>query len=120
MVGHTGNFQATVEAVETVDRCLGDLTKAILGVNGIMLVTADHGNAEGLVNLQTGDIIKEHSNNPVPFIVIAKDFEGQSEVKSPTDLATVTPSGVLSDIAPTILKLLNLEKPKEMRGRTLF
>lgn len=123
MVGHTGNLKATVKAAETVDRCLGKIVNSILNKGGLLFITADHGNAESLFNMQTGQIDKEHSANPVPFLIIGKDYEGKS-LSLPDapggDLSLLKPQGMLADVAPTILKVLNLEKPSEMTGRSLI
>ncbi len=122
MVGHTGNLPATVKAVEFLDQCLGEVVAATLEVGGAVFITADHGNAEGMINNQTGEIDKEHSNTPVPFIMIARELEGKTISSSHTseDLSRLTPSGVLSDVAPTILKVMGLPKPAEMTGQSLL
>lgn len=124
MVGHTGVIPATVKAVETTDKCVGQLAKTVLGMGGICLITADHGNAEELINLQTGEVDKEHSTNPVPFIVVGEHFEGKSAGTSTdnvgTDLSIVTPSGMLADISPTVLKLMEIDQPDEMTGSPLI
>ncbi len=123
MVGHTGNMAATVEACEVIDKCLGDLSEHILSKNGVLLVTGDHGNAEEVVNLQTGQMDKEHSTNPVPFLVIGKDFMGQAGPAGDPpegDLSLLNPVGMLSDIAPTILKLMGVEQPEDMTGQPLI
>jgi len=123
MVGHTGNIQATIKAVETVDKCVGRIVKQVLARDGCVLITADHGNAEVEFNMQTGSINKEHSANPVPFIVVGKQFEGKSigaQDAPGGDLSLMKPQGILSDVAPTILKIMNIEKPPEMTGRSLI
>jgi 2,3-bisphosphoglycerate-independent phosphoglycerate mutase len=123
MVGHTGNIKAAVKAVEAVDECLGRLVKSVLAKNGCLVITADHGNAEAEFNMLTGNINKEHSTNPVPFIIVGKDFEGKSIGFSDApggDLSLVKPQGILSDIAPTILKIIGLPQPPEMSGRSLI
>ncbi|OGF29858.1 phosphoglycerate mutase (2,3-diphosphoglycerate-independent) [Candidatus Falkowbacteria bacterium RIFCSPLOWO2_12_FULL_45_13] len=123
MVGHTGNLKATAKAVETVDKCLGRIVKSVLSKSGLIFITADHGNAEVLFNMQTGQIDKEHSANPVPFIIVGQDYEGKSLSLGDApggDLSLVQPQGILSDVAPTILKLMNLEKSAEMTGRSLI
>ncbi len=89
----------------------------------MLLITADHGNAECMFNMQTGMKDKEHTTNPVPFIVVANQYEGQNfgwQDVPGSDLSLVQPQGVLSDIAPTVLKIMNLEKPSEMTGRSLI
>ncbi len=123
MVGHTGDLKATIKAVEVADRCAGKIVNALLAKGGLAFITADHGNAEGLFNMQTGQIDKEHSANPVPLLIIGKEYEGKS-LSLPDapggDLSLLEPRGMLSDVAPTILKVMNLEKPKEMTGRSLI
>jgi len=119
MVGHTGNLKATVKAVETIDKCLSEIVPAVLSLNGVVLITADHGNAEELINLQSGEIIKEHSINPVPLIIAGDGFQKSEVSNEKIDLNLLTPSGVLADIAPTILKIINLPQPEEMTGRSL-
>ena len=117
MVGHTGNLQATIKAVEILDECLGKIKNAVLETNGAMIITADHGNCEEVINLETGEIDTSHSTNPVPFWIvettIKKDF---GELKK-TDVPT---TGILADVAPTILELLKISQPKEMVGKSLF
>ncbi len=123
MVGHTGNEEATVKACEAVDKATGMIVDAALAVGGAVVITADHGNAEEVKNLMTGDIDKEHSTNPVPFLIISKDVEG---VKAPggdienDDLSMVSPIGMLADTAPTVLKLLGVPQPPEMTGSPLI
>jgi 2,3-bisphosphoglycerate-independent phosphoglycerate mutase len=123
MVAHTGDEQATIKANETTDKAMGMIVDAVLAVGGVCLVTADHGNAEEVKNLMTGDMDKEHSTNPVPLLIIGKRFEG---MRAPIgdvvggDLSMTTPVGMLGDIAPTILKLLELPQPVEMTGKPLI
>jgi len=86
-------------------------------------MTADHGNAEETINLQTGEIDKEHTTNPVPLLIIGKDFQGQAGPAGDPpegDLSLMHPVGVLADIAPTVLKLMGVEKPAEMTGVPLI
>jgi 2,3-bisphosphoglycerate-independent phosphoglycerate mutase len=111
MVGHTGSIGATAKACEVLDECLGKLSDWVLAYNGIMFVTADHGNAEEMIDAQTGQIETEHSANPVPFIAISKNMVGKSQMLT---------SGILADIAPTILKVLGIEVPSTMTGRYLL
>jgi len=123
MVGHTGDLQATIKAVEMVDKCVGRIVKSVLSQSGVLLITADHGNAEGLFNMQTGMIDKEHSASPVPLLIIGQDYEGKSLFSQDApggDLSLVKPQGMLSDIAPTILKIMGIKKPPEMTGRSLI
>lgn len=122
MVGHTGNEAATVAACEAADKALGQIVDATLAVGGVVIVTADHGNAEEVKNLTTGEIDKEHSTNPVPFIVAGRQFEG---MKAPVgdiiggDLSMTQPVGMLADVAPTMLKIMELPQPADMTGRPL-
>lgn len=121
MVGHTGIFSAIVKAIETVDECLGELVSCVLGVNGVLVLTADHGNAEEKIDLQTGFIIKEHSSNPVPLLLVGQEWENHPTALSlGSDLSSLTPIGLLSDVAPTVLELIGLPKPKEMTGQSLL
>jgi len=122
MVGHTGNLKATVKAVEVVDECIGKIVDATLAKEGVVLITADHGNAEEVRNVQTGDIDKEHSTNPVPFIVVGSVFRGQASSAGEApggDLSLVPAVGMLSDVAPTMLKIMGIKQPPEMTGQSL-
>ncbi|MFZ3129699.1 MAG: 2,3-bisphosphoglycerate-independent phosphoglycerate mutase [Desulfosporosinus sp.] len=110
MVGHTGVFEATVKAVEAVDRCLGQIYDELQKMKGTLLVTADHGNAEAKVDLATGLPLTAHSTNSVPFILVDEKFKGQK----------LREGGALCDIAPTLLELLNIPKPEEMTGKSLL
>jgi len=107
MVGHTGNFEATVKAIEAIDACLGRVVAAIEKVGGEMLITADHGNAEMMRNPETKQAHTAHTTNLVPLIYIGRDFRLLSQ-------------GTLSDIAPTMLELMGLPQPTEMSGRSLI
>ena len=109
MVGHSGKIEPTVKAVETVDACLGQIEKAVRARGGAMLITADHGNAELMVDPQTGGPHTAHTTNPVPFIVIADDA-GRYTLKS---------NGSLRDISPTMLGMLGVDEPREMTGSDL-
>lgn len=123
MVGHTGNLAATKKAIETLDVCLGEIISAISNTNGTLIITADHGNAEEKINLQSGEISKEHTKNPVPLFLVGRQWLGQKNIWSTiphNDLSHVQPVGVLSDVAPTVLHLLNLPIPPEMTGRSLI
>ncbi len=124
MVGHTGNFDATIKAVQVIDECTEKLVQSVLSKDGVVLITADHGNAEEMINLQSGETMKEHTNNPIPFILIGKQWERKefdATQKLPNqELHTIVPSGMLADVAPTILTVLNLPIPKEMLGKSLI
>lgn len=111
MVGHTGNLEATVKACEVVDEVVGDLVKTILNHGGVVIITADHGNAEELINNETGEVDTEHSIYPVPLMIIGKQFMGQGNM---------LPTGILADVAPTMLKVMGISKPDTMTGRALI
>ena len=117
MVGHTGNLKAGIKAVETLDECVGKIMKATLGVNGTLLITADHGNVEEMINLETGEIDKEHSTNPVPLWIVGGKYKLEQK---PAPKTTLVAEGLLGDVAPTILEIMNLPKPKEMTGSSLL
>lgn len=106
MVGHTGVFPAVVKAVETVDTCVGRFVEAIKKVGGEVCITADHGNADKMMDYENNQPFTKHTTNPVPFIVVS------DRVKSVAD-------GALSDIAPTLLTLAGVDIPKEMTGKVL-
>ena len=109
MVGHSGKIEPTIKAVETVDACLSRIETAIRAKGGAMLITADHGNAEMMIDPATGGPHTAHTTNPVPFIVLsenAKQF-------------TLKPNGSLRDISPTVLGMLGVDEPKEMTGADL-
>ncbi|HKR84220.1 MAG TPA: 2,3-bisphosphoglycerate-independent phosphoglycerate mutase [Terriglobales bacterium] len=109
MVGHSGKLEPTIKAVESVDACLGRIELAVRAKGGAILITADHGNAEMMVDPVTGGPHTYHTTNPVPFIVIAENAK-QLKLKS---------GGSLRDISPTILGMLGLPEPKEMTGADL-
>ena len=117
MIGHTGNLKATIRAVEFVDKSLGLLIKSAEKGDCILIITADHGNAEQMVNLQTGEEKTKHTLNPVPFYLIGKEFE-QKDANEKYSFST--PEGMLSDIAPTILDIMQIPKPVEMTGESLL
>lgn len=108
MVGHTGIISAAVKALEVVDECVGKITNKILSLNGTVCVTADHGNLEKMVDLKTGSSYTAHTTNKVPFIVVSNE---KYELRS---------SGILADIAPTMLELLKIEQPKEMTEKSII
>ncbi|MFH1288909.1 MAG: 2,3-bisphosphoglycerate-independent phosphoglycerate mutase [bacterium] len=107
MVGHTGNLNAAIAAVEAVDTCLGQVVDIILKKEGIILLTGDHGNIEEMIDDETSEIHTAHTTNPVPLVFIGEE---KLELKP----------GILADMAPTILGLFKLEKPKEMTGENLI
>jgi 2,3-bisphosphoglycerate-independent phosphoglycerate mutase len=109
MVGHTGKLEKTIEACQHVDTCLGWITKAMRSAKGTTLITADHGNAELMVDPKTGEPHTAHTTNPVPFVLIDEDSLG----------AKLSSEGALEDVAPTMLSLLRIEQPAEMTGKDL-
>jgi 2,3-bisphosphoglycerate-independent phosphoglycerate mutase len=109
MVGHSGKIPPTIQAVETVDACLGEIDRAVRQGGGAMLITADHGNAEMMIDPATGGPHTAHTTNPVPLIVASEDAQQFS----------LRPDGSLQDISPTVLSMLGFEQPKEMTGRDL-
>ena len=106
MVGHTGDIDAAVKAVETVDACLGDVVEAVRGSGGACVITADHGNADHMLD-EDGSVNTAHSLNPVPFVVTA-------------DGAALDGEGILADVAPTVLELMEIDQPEQMTGRSLL
>ncbi len=109
MVGHTGVIDATVKSMEVCDKCIGQVVEKVLSLDGVVVISADHGNAEEMINLQTGDPDTKHSTNEVPLLIIGNNIP-------PIEL----PMGGLADIAPTILGILGIEQPADMTGRNLL
>ena len=117
IVGHTGNFKAGIKAVEVLDECIGKIYKEITKASGMLVITADHGNVEEMVNLETGEVDKEHSTNPVPLWIVSEATKKKAKVTRPV---RVTPDGILADVAPTILELMGISKPMDMTGNSLL
>jgi 2,3-bisphosphoglycerate-independent phosphoglycerate mutase len=107
MVGHTGDLSAAVKAVETVDECLGRVIGTIQNHGDQALIIADHGNAETMINPDTGQPHSAHTTNPVPCIYIGDRFDNITD-------------GGLADVAPTILSMMDIHQPDEMTGRSLL
>lgn len=107
MVGHTGNLEATIKAIEVIDECLGRVASAARARGGTVIITADHGNAEQMIDPVTGQIFTAHTTNPVPVILIG---EHRCRLRE---------GGSLRDIAPTMLGILGLAKPAQMTGQDL-
>lgn len=121
MVGHTGNLSASMGAVRAVDEAVGTIADAALANEWALIITADHGNIEQLINTKTGEIDKDHTTNPIPCILIAKEFERERPDRpNYQSLAAVVPEGVVSDVAPTVLELFGLPKPPEMTAVSLL
>ncbi|WP_315113973.1 2,3-bisphosphoglycerate-independent phosphoglycerate mutase [Clostridium intestinale] len=110
MVGHTGVISAAEKAVETVDTCLGKIVDKVLSKDGTVFITADHGNSEKMIDFSTGTPYTAHTTNPVPYLWVSNESEGKE----------LREGGRLSDIAPTILQAMGLEKPSEMTGTSLI
>ena len=109
MVGHTGIEDAAIKAIETVDACVGRTVDAVKETDGILFICADHGNAEQLVDYETGTPFTAHTTNPVPFILVNADPSFK-----------LREGGCLADIAPTLIELMGMEQPKEMTGKSLL
>lgn len=109
MVGHTGVMEAAVKAIETVDECLGRVADKILEKDGTLFITADHGNAEIMIDFSTGNPFTAHTTDPVPFLWVSNNTEGRT-----------LKEGKLADIAPTMLNEMGLEAPSEMTGECLI
>ncbi|MDX1688647.1 MAG: 2,3-bisphosphoglycerate-independent phosphoglycerate mutase [Candidatus Promineifilaceae bacterium] len=108
MVGHTGDLEAAIAACEAVDECAGRLVQAIVDKGGVALVTADHGNAERMIDEETGNPHTYHTTSPVSFFIIGEDYFAPR------------PRGILADVAPTVLELLGVEQPEVMTGRSIL
>ena len=106
MVGHTGNLDAAIKAVEAVDGCIGRVVEAVEKVGGVLLITADHGNSEQMIDYKTGEPHTAHTTNPVPLVLVGKEVKLKP--------------GRLADLAPTMLDIMDIKKPKEMTGESLI
>lgn len=109
MVGHTGVMEAAIKAIEVIDECVGEVVELIKEVDGQLFICADHGNAEQLIDYETGEPYTAHTTNPVPFILVNADPK-----------YTLRENGVLADIVPTLIELMGMEQPKEMTGKSLL
>ena len=109
MVGHTGVIPAAVEAVEVIDKCVGEVVEFVKEVGGVMFICADHGNVEQLIDYETGEPFTAHTTNQVPFILVNYD-EGY----------TLREGGCLADIIPTLIQIMGKEQPAEMTGKSLL
>ena len=119
MIAHTGNYKATVKAIEIVDEQIGKIMKSLFERNGILMITSDHGNAERMFNPMTGEPETQHDLNTVPIHLAAKEYwhpKNESEINQ----AEKTTIGILADAAPTILELIKIPKPEEMTGQSLL
>ena len=107
MVGHTGSLEAAIKAIEAIDECVGKVIEIAKEKKAVILITADHGNAEQMIDYKTGEPHTAHTTNPVPLILFGMDN-------------VTLKSGKLADLAPTMLDIMGLEKPEEMTGESLI
>ncbi|MCI9015675.1 MAG: 2,3-bisphosphoglycerate-independent phosphoglycerate mutase [Clostridia bacterium] len=107
MVGHTGNLEAAIKALEAIDECVGKVVNEVIKKEGVILITADHGNAEQMIDYKTGEPHTAHTTNPVPLVLIGRDNINLKQ-------------GKLADLAPTMLDIMGLEKPEEMTGESII
>lgn len=114
ILAHLGNLEAAIKGVEAVDAAIGTLKQKILEKNGVMLITADHGNVESMIYKATGEQETKHDDNPVHFVTIGNEFENKGEGMGKSEI-----SGLLSDVAPTVLELMGIQQPEEMTGTSL-
>jgi len=119
ILSHFGNFEATVKGIQAIDEAVGKIKSAILERDGIMMITADHGNAESLTYKSSGESETKHNDNPVPFYLIGRQFERMRR-DDEIELSMTKASGLLADVAPTVLELMGIEKPAEMTGESLL
>jgi len=119
MLAHTGNLAATVKGIEAVDSALGSIIERVLAKEGIVIVTADHGNAESLVYRSSGEAETRHDDSPVPFYLVGRQYQiAKTSERMAQETADV--SGILGDVAPTVLELMGLQQPPEMTGKSLL
>ena len=107
MLGHTGSLDAAIKAVETIDTCVGRVLEAVNAQNGVLMITADHGNCEQMIDYKTGEPHTAHTTNPVPLMLVGMDNAKLKE-------------GKLADLAPTMLEIMGLDKPEEMTGESII
>lgn len=126
MVGHTGKLSATIKACESIDKNIGFITESLVNSGTDLIISSDHGKAEQMISIDSDDFNKEHTTNPVPFIYLNNKILSdntnfiESSKSEKIKFANQKPIGLLADIAPTILKLLNLQQPSEMTGQNLL
>ena len=119
VLAHTGDLEATIRGIEAVDGALKRVADAVLDKDGIMIVTADHGNAESMVYESSGEKKSRHEESPVPFYLIGRQFQKEREIEE-IERSFSQVSGIISDVAPTILELIGIPKPEEMTGDSLL
>lgn len=121
MVGHTGNLNASIKAVKKLDECIGKIAEACLETDTCLIITADHGNIEQMLDLRSGNPDTDHTSNPVPLLLIAKEWEkSDTSTAGYQSLAAMVPIGMIADVAPTILELFDIPVPSEMRSVNLL
>ena len=119
MLSHSGNLEATIRGIEIVDKALKNIADVVLEKDGVMIITADHGNAESMVYESSGEKKTTHEESPVPFYLIGRQFQKERSIEE-REKAFSQVSGVLSDVAPTVLELMEIPKPEEMTGDSLL
>ncbi|MDO8504388.1 MAG: 2,3-bisphosphoglycerate-independent phosphoglycerate mutase [Candidatus Liptonbacteria bacterium] len=117
-IAHTGNYHASEEAVKTVDKEIGRVIEATLATDAVLFISSDHGNVEELTSPMTGEAETQHDPNPVPLYLVGKEFKGRKFINWQS--VATKPIGIISDIAPTILEVMGLQKPEDMTGRSLM
>ena len=117
-IAHTGNYNAAKEAVKTIDKEIGRVVQSVLANDALLFISSDHGNVEELLNPMTGQPETQHDPNPVPFYVVGNEFKGRKFINWQT--VATQPIGIISDIAPTILEIIGIQKPEDMNGRSLL
>lgn len=119
VLSHLGDLEITIKGIEAVDKAVGQLVEAVLEKDGIMLITSDHGNAESMLYKSSGDKETKHNENPVPLYLVGKGFQGmRNEEEIIKNMSQA--NGLLADVAPTILELMDIKKPVEMTGESLL
>ncbi len=119
VLAHTGNFTATIKGIESVDKAMELIKDAVFEKDGILIITADHGNAEGMIYKSTGEAETRHESNPVPFYLVARQYQ-INKTSETTARETGEAAGILADVAPTILELMGIPQPAEMTGTGLL
>jgi 2,3-bisphosphoglycerate-independent phosphoglycerate mutase len=119
IVAHTGNYEAAKIAVKTIDKAMGTLVQVALENNAVLIITSDHGNLEVMIDLKTGEPTTTHDSSPVPIYIVGNEFVKSKSLQK-AELLEKETVGILSDVAPTILELMQIPKPKEMTGESLL
>ncbi|OGN03763.1 MAG: phosphoglycerate mutase (2,3-diphosphoglycerate-independent) [Candidatus Yanofskybacteria bacterium RIFCSPHIGHO2_01_FULL_43_42] len=119
VLAHTGNLESTIRGVEAIDGALRRVANTVLDKGGVMIITADHGNAESMVYESSGEKKSRHEESPVPLYLIGKQFQRDREIEE-VEKSLSQVNGILSDVAPTILELMEIPKPEEMTGESLL